>query len=671
MRRSRSPQPERRRGLAALLVGAILVVASCGAPASSPPAVASGGMGTPAGSAGVPATGGPADIGGLLSEALQDGSLTRLATTGSDLDAAVDQAVGRTAALGGATVDWLTDRRSATVVKALDAARVEHSAISATGLSRQPTAQGGAGGLMTWVGSTAAVTMGLSSFTQQVGSDASAAGQPTTSHDVTTINGLTTEADTTTTFHASVSGSTVVVDGDVTQASTTTDAQGAVVSSGTYRSHVHAELSACPDSNGTVSLTMSVDLSSSTSVGGSFTATATSHQKGQVGDDAYLQSVTEDLDVSQQVVAPSGSRTAGSSKRSVSFIQKPNGGGFDRISEASGSVGQGTMDPTESIRWANFMQLTVTLASMESFKDAQKQWRGGKCVRVESSEHSRNVSADDTIRFDAEPVQAIDGTHLTKPIVASLTGSQAVQPQGTEQPAPASFTYVAGPGIGDRGTVTLTSTSNRGIGTLALTFVVEPSVVLELEIDSRIVPTVLNGLKVIRGHATAKGRIRLEETAPGHWSGDGNLVSETNSAGGGCMTVRVIGDGSYDWQVRDVRAAPDVVAADMFVDMDAGTASEQPDIFAADMCSTTLKGTMNTWENAFFTVYNARKGVHGLRVTQWTLKATPDTWIHGGLVATAGWSGSCPATTVAGQTVKGLLECTDRTTFRLWAVPAP
>jgi hypothetical protein len=149
----------------------------------------------------------------------------------------------------------------------------------------------------------------------------------------------------------------------------------------------------------------------------------------------------------------------------------------------------------------------------------------------------------------------------------------------------------------------------------------------------------------------------------------------TKSKKAGCRTVHVRGNGAYDWQVRDVVAGPDITAKDIVVDIDSGPAAESPDGFTAFNCPVTLEGTMNTWENAFFVTYHAKKNVNGLRVTGWTLNATTDTWKQGGLVATAKWTGRCPETTtipaVQGQPeieIPAVIQCTDKTTFKIWAV---
>ena len=272
----------------------------------------------------------------------------------------------------------------------------------------------------------------------------------------------------------------------------------------------------------------------------------------------------------------------------------------------------------------------------------------------------------------------IDGTRLQKPVVGTLQGILSLSPDGQEQPAPASLTFIAGPDEGDQGVIALTSTSNRGIGTMRLTFTVRPAIVVELEIDSTVTPQVLTAHTVDHGRATAQGRIRLAEAGPGHWKGDGNLASRTTSSGPACRGVRVTGSGSYDWQVRDVAVGPEVAAKDIVAFIDSGPATETPDAYTARDCpGGTFTGVMNTWENLFFVVYNDKKDVNGLKVTGWTLNATADTWTEGGLIATATWSGTCPAMVIPGGSgeddlaVPGILECKDKTTFRLWAVKVP
>jgi hypothetical protein len=197
----------------------------------------------------------------------------------------------------------------------------------------------------------------------------------------------------------------------------------------------------------------------------------------------------------------------------------------------------------------------------------------------------------------------------------------------------------------------------------------EGTLILELEIDSTVTPTLVSGYGVVQGKATANGRIQLSrgDATTGPWTGDGTLSSQTTSGTGGCPGVHIAGQGAYDWVVRAAIAGPEVTnAADIAVDMDAGPGNEQPDQFTLNDCVTSFSGQMNTWENQFFTAYRHLYGANGLHIGDWSLQATADTWKTGGLVATATWSGTC-ATNLS-PLEQMAFACTDATTFKLWAV---
>ncbi|HSO28900.1 MAG TPA: hypothetical protein VLS28_03290, partial [Candidatus Sulfomarinibacteraceae bacterium] len=182
---------------------------------------------------------------------------------------------------------------------------------------------------------------------------------------------------------------------------------------------------------------------------------------------------------------------------------------------------------------------------------------------------------------------------------------------------------------------------------------------LELEIDSRISITKLSGMAVSGGVTTAKGRIVLTLGASGAWQGTGTLDSTTTSgAGAACPSVQVSGSGSYDWQIRSVRAGPDLAPGDFAVDMDSGPITEAPDTFSLDMCGSTSDGQINTWEGLFFDVYRSRFASLGFHVVDWQAVGGPGAWAVGGQVAEATWTGSCGTPLV--------VECKDRTTFRLF-----
>ncbi len=197
----------------------------------------------------------------------------------------------------------------------------------------------------------------------------------------------------------------------------------------------------------------------------------------------------------------------------------------------------------------------------------------------------------------------------------------------------------------------LASGSGGGAGGLAI----------ELEIDSKITVRQITGYLVVEGVASASGRIGLEgNPETGIWHGVGTLVSKTTSGRGGCGSIHIEGEGAYDWVVREAVVSPGIAAEQIVVHMDSGPIAENPDKFEIDACPTGFDGLLNTWENSFFQVHRADFKAKGFEVGGWTLQATEATWQTGGLIATASWTGSCGSTPI--------VDCTDDTTFRLYAV---
>lgn len=672
----------------------VAVVASCGG--STPSRSGSSTSVAPAGSA-VPGTAAPSGSDTKLPPevlaALTDPSRTRLSTLGADLDAAIDAETGLLAHTDQATVDWLTDQRSKVVKAVLDANGVDSSVVGAWHLSTERMAA--AVGPLTaglgeaWIGASIGVPFMLGVIAQHVGEGS---GQfptnPISSHDERTVGDLRIVADSTAVFAVSISGSTAIVDADINQTASATDTvHGTSFGSSVHRTHIRAELNVCPDAQGVVVLKMQVDITSSTTGGlgaTAFEAHATGEQRGQVGDDASLQTVTDTIDMSYGTSGIGGA-TTGSGQITINTAQGP--GGASTVTGANILLGTGTMTQSESIKWQNFLMMTITIASQQAFTTAKEQWQGGKCVRIEASERTRNVDPDALVHFTAKPVHQIEQVDLDKPIVATFTGVKSAIPMDQELDPVASMTFTAGSNTGDQGTVNLKSTSNRGIATLTLTFTVKPPMVYELEIDSKISLTKIAGLPA-NATAKAKGRITLEKVLDDTWRGEGTLISTTTSRGSACNTVHVDGQGVYDWVVSKVVMSPTTPAQDIVVYMDNGTINEAPDPWMVTFCpgGPTLTGTLNTWENPFFLVHGPKDyKTNGFEVRGWTIKGTAATWTSGGLIAEAHWSGSCAAT---GPVIPGLpsgfptmppgvpsassvVDCSEATTFRLYATVPP
>ena len=78
-----------------------------------------------------------------------------------------------------------------------------------------------------------------------------------------------------------------------------------------------------------------------------------------------------------------------------------------------------------------------------------------------------SLTVDATHKWDKQPVAA--------PIKAAFSGQASLSPTDKEQAPPASFTFIAGPKQGDKGTIDLTQTGVRGIGKKTVEFTVAGS----------------------------------------------------------------------------------------------------------------------------------------------------------------------------------------------------
>src|SRR6185369_6905965 len=104
----------------------------------------------------------------------------------------------------------------------------------------------------------------------------------------------------------------------------------------------------------------------------------------------------------------------------------------------------------------------------------KKQWQGGGCVTVNATPGSMEVDKGAQVAITATAHHVIDDVDLNLPIIGKFQGVRSLSPQGSPVTGPgASFTFTAGTNMGDTGTVTLTSTSKRGIGTASLTYKVK------------------------------------------------------------------------------------------------------------------------------------------------------------------------------------------------------
>lgn len=659
----RGDHASRRAGV---LVAA-LFVAACGA--ATPP--------TPAATAPVAPVSSPsAGIAGAgLALAPPDVlDLAAFAAFEDEQIADTDARAGAVERFGPAVVAGLADQRHQALGALVDKATGRASQRVASLADLGPTAAVGdlAGGSL--VGLTALVSQLISSRST-TGSANNSNGEIDTTSDVT-LDGRPATVRSRGQLQVTGSGSRLTGTATIQLDATIRAADGSTIGTYALTSTGQVEIDMCPDAAGVVAggydLTIAVTATGVAGQPGTANFRAHGTVRGDVGDDAFLHGYTIDGAADVSATSASGASVDRAVQIQAGYVLTGSPGN-------TGSISVGP-DPTGSVVRADDAATDADLTALYQsalnpgifvgtlmFAAAQEKWRGGSCVAVEATEQSRDVAPDELVHFTATVKHVVEGSQLDKPIVAAFSGEKSVIPRDQPLDPPADLTYTAPTQPGKSGTVTLTSTSNRGIGTLGITFTVAPPIVIELEIESTSVPTKLSGFLVTRGSAKATGRIRLERLTPTEWAGEGTLASTTTSGAAGCQQVRVHGQGVYDWRVFSAIVGPDVAQADIVVDMDAGSISESPDAFEANACQTILTGTMNTWENIFFTVYRQRYGQRGFHLAgDWISVATADTWKTGGKIASLDWDGSCAPN--LGPYEKLTIACSNKTTFTLWAV---
>jgi hypothetical protein len=169
---------------------------------------------------------------------------------------------------------------------------------------------------------------------------------------------------------------------------------------------------------------------------------------------------------------------------------------------------------------------------------------------------------------------------------------------------------------------------------------------VELVVDSAITVTKYGNLRTLAENKT-KGTIRLHYVPgsdPWTWSGSGTLTSKTTTDPGisGCQTVRIEGEGTYDWVVREVVAEPGMAEGAVDVWMDAGPIDEMPDDITIGLCPEgTLPGTVNLWGNTFFGVFSAFYGAKGFHLDGLNNGDNGEVWVGGVELGELKWLGAC------------------------------
>ena len=237
----------------------------------------------------------------------------------------------------------------------------------------------------------------------------------------------------------------------------------------------------CPDPSGGVPLNVTTQIHIDTSTGKSVSSDATLDLHGHVNDQAGLASVDASYENHSKLSGSSIDLSLGN----LSLPGTANGydGSSLNTASASGSVDT-TGDATAGLKFAvSDLGLSVNLVEpvMEA---AQKLWRNGRCVVVAVPEYNAETPRKIAQQGNVQHTEEVDtksettfgvtlkhryGAPPQASVDLSLSGEDKLNTEHLDA-APGSVTYSAPSDEGKTATVTLTSTSKRGIGKLVIEF---------------------------------------------------------------------------------------------------------------------------------------------------------------------------------------------------------
>lgn len=245
------------------------------------------------------------------------------------------------------------------------------------------------------------------------------------------------------------------------------------------RSSGHLEMNICPDPNGQIVMTFTVQMQMTSTSGKpslnrqiEFTGTI----NAQVDDNAEVASTEEDSKMSMANQSNSGKPGEQTNNQFLEFGIQSETTYAGSISPAkiNGKItplragGNLTPDNQSSVKSLFDLEhgfLTVALAA------ARDKWQNGFCVEILSDgvQDTNPVDPDSTTKFTGRVRQIFEDKELKAGLQGTLSGEKQLDPQ-TKKVAPVEFTYQAGSQRGKKGTITLETRSMRGAAQKTITF---------------------------------------------------------------------------------------------------------------------------------------------------------------------------------------------------------
>lgn len=246
----------------------------------------------------------------------------------------------------------------------------------------------------------------------------------------------------------------------------------------------HADGDACPDASGTTKLHIQFTAKenyfndadkSAASVGYGLNQSYAADVTVRTNDNANMTGI--DIAASAHEDSKGGVKTPGSSQsdlfaHSVDASDTQTFGYDPKAGFTDGTPRNQTATSMDALSLSVWMDMFTSAAAKAAAQAAEKAWRSGMCILVHATPNGGSVGKDSVTDINVTVKQRYNGSDLDKPVEATFSGVTLLDPLGQKQPAPASYVYTAGSTEGDRGFMTFTSVSNRGIGHTSLNFVV-------------------------------------------------------------------------------------------------------------------------------------------------------------------------------------------------------
>ena len=185
------------------------------------------------------------------------------------------------------------------------------------------------------------------------------------------------------------------------------------------------------------------------------------------GDDAHLLRIETTLNMAADAHGPGGAGTGSAdafdwtATQTLPIVMTP--GGSTTATGGSGRSAQGT----GAERAAGSMFISSAMAQLllgMIGKETEAFWRSGKCIELTPSRDTGKVHPNEQVDLSVTAAGKFQKAEIAQPISATFSGAQSLDPMGDPVPYPPTFTFMAGPNDGDKGTIDLQQVSNRGIG---------------------------------------------------------------------------------------------------------------------------------------------------------------------------------------------------------------